>query len=133
MAEIQIEGAPAGAQTTSGGQYRLVVNSDGSINTAISGNTGAVANTTYTTVQVSPTGTAGTLIAASATRKVLMLRSLSTNTQSVWIGAATVTATTGFELKPGEQIVFTGADVPVTLMQAITTSGTQVIVVTTGV
>lgn len=128
----EIQGVPAGTQTSLGGGYRLVVNQDGSLNTS-GVTTGSVANTTYTTVQVSPTGTAGTLIAASATRKVLMLRALSTNTQSVFIGAATVTATTGWELKPGEQQVFTGADVPVHLLQAISTSGTQTVIVTTGV
>lgn len=95
--------------------------------------TAAVGNTTYTTVQVSPTGTAGTLIAAGATRKVLILRALASNSQSVWVGAATVTATTGMEFPPGAEKAFTGADVPVHLLQAITTSGTQVMVVTTGV
>lgn len=94
---------------------------------------GAAGNTTYTTVQVSPTGTAGTLIAASATRKVLILRALAANTQSVWVGAATVTAATGMEFPPGSEKAFTGSDVPVHLLQAITTSGTQVMVVTTGV
>lgn len=99
----------------------------------ISGNTGGVAATTYTTVQVSPTGTAGTLIAADAARKVLGLQALSANSQSVFIGKATVTTTTGFELKPGAEKWFTGSDVPVALMQAISTSGTQTVIVTTGV
>lgn len=104
-------GVTAGALNTSGGQS---------------------ANTTYVTTQVSVTGVAATLIAAVAGRKFLLLQSLSANTQSVWIGAATVTTVTGFELKPGAEKWFSAADVPVHLLQAISTSGTQTIVVTVG-
>ena len=83
-------------------------------------------------VQVSVTGAAATLLAAlppGSARVGLMLRSLSTNTQSVFIGPATVTVTTGMELKPGETISFLPGEVPVNLVQGISTSGTQVVIV----
>lgn len=91
---------------------------------------GVVANSTYVTTQVSVTGAAATLIASAAGRKMLLLQALAANTQSVWIGAATVTTVTGFELRPGAEKWFTAADVPVHLLQAISTSGTQTVVVT---
>lgn len=80
-------------------------------------------------VQVSVTGTAGTLAAANASRRGLAFRSLSSNTQSVFYGPATITATTGMELKPGEVATFLPGEVPTNLVQAISTSGTQVIIV----
>lgn len=79
--------------------------------------------------QVTVTGTAGTLIAALPSRKGCTFRSLSTNTQSVWIGPATVTTTTGQELKPGEVMVFNPGEAPNNLLQAISTSGSQIIIV----
>lgn len=117
MSHLTIEGDPAGVP----------------VPVSISANSGSVANTTYTTVQVSPTGTAGTLIAADPARKVLGLRALASNSQSVWVGKATTTVATAMEFPPGSEKWFTGSDVPVHLLQAITTSGTQVMVVTTGV
>ena len=83
-------------------------------------------------VQVSVTGSATTLLAAlppGSARAGLMLRSLSTNTQSVFIGPATVTVTTGMELKPGETMSFLPGESPVNLLQAISASGTQVVIV----
>lgn len=83
-------------------------------------------------VQVSVTGVATTLLAAlppGTARAGLTLRSLTTNTQSVFVGASGVTLVTGMELKPGETMSFLGGEGPVNLVQAIATSGTQVIIV----
>lgn len=80
-------------------------------------------------VQVAVTGSATLLIAADPTRAGLVLRSLSANTQSVFYGPATVTTTTGMELKPGEIATFVPGEAPNNLIQAISTSGTQTIIV----
>lgn len=80
-------------------------------------------------VQVTVTGTAGTLIAALPSRKGCTFRALTGNTQSVWIGPATVTATTGMELKPGEVMTFNPGEAPNNLLQAISTSGSQIVIV----
>lgn len=94
---------------------------------------GGVAGTTYAaSVQVTATGTPGTLASASSTRKVLILQALPTNTASVFYGPATVSATTGDMIQPGQKIVLTGSDVPLNLTQVVSASGSQVVIVTTG-
>ena len=83
-------------------------------------------------VQVSVTGAATQILAAlppGSVRSSLTIRALSTNTQSVFIGPATVTLVTGMELKPGETLSFLPGEAPVNLLQAISTSGTQVIII----
>lgn len=80
--------------------------------------------------QVSVTGTIGDLLVAGS-YEVVMFRALSANTQSVWWGPAGVTTTTGMELKPGETVVFDGTSVPVNLIRALSTSGTQIVIVMT--
>jgi hypothetical protein len=79
--------------------------------------------------QVTVTGAAGTLIVANAARKGLTIRSLSTNTQSIFIGPAVVTTTTGMEIKVGETAWFSPGEVPTNLVQAISASGSQTIIV----
>ena len=70
------------------------------------------------TGQVAPTGTAGTLLAARETRKVVTF--VNRGTVDVYIGPATVTTANGILLSPGESI-----DIQTTaLVQAITPAGT---------
>lgn len=81
-------------------------------------------------IQVTVTGTIGDLMAAAgAIRKGLIFRSLSANTQSVFIGPAGVTLTTGMELKPGETMTFLPGEVPTNLIRALSTSGSQTVIV----
>lgn len=74
---------------------------------------------------VSVTGTAGTLIIADANRKLLMIRADSANTQSCYYGPATVSSTTGMEIKAGEVHILDAGGAPINLVQAISASGTQ--------
>lgn len=76
-------------------------------------------------IVVSVTGTAGTLIAANPSRKSLMIRADAANTQSCYYGPATVSSTTGMEIKAGEIHTFSVGEVPDNLIQAISASGTQ--------
>lgn len=80
-------------------------------------------------IQVTATGSAGTLIAANATRRGLSIRALSANTQSCFYGPATVSATTGMEIKPGEIHSFDPGEVPGNLIQCISASGSQTLIV----
>lgn len=81
-------------------------------------------------VQVIVTGTAGTLLAPiSATRRGCIFRAATANTQSIFWGPATVTATTGTELKAGECAFFFPGEIPGNLIQAISASGSQVVTV----
>ena len=76
------------------------------------------AGTAVATGQVAPTGTAGTLLAARETRKVVTF--VNRGTVDVYIGPATVTTANGILLSPGESI-----DIQTTaLVQAITPAGT---------
>lgn len=79
--------------------------------------------------QVTATGSAGTLIVANAARRGLTIRALSANTQSCFYGPATVSATTGMEIKPGEIHSFDPGEAPVNLVQAISASGSQTLIV----
>jgi hypothetical protein len=79
--------------------------------------------------QVTVTAVAGTLSAANAGRKGLTYKALDSNTQSVWFGPATVSSTTGMELKPGAAAFFLPGEVPTNLVQAISTSGSQIVIV----
>lgn len=74
---------------------------------------------------VSVTGTANTLIGANSTRKGLMIRADVANTQSCYYGPATVTASNGMEIRPGEIHTFNPGEGPTNLIQAISASGTQ--------
>lgn len=123
-----ITGKPAGTQTSGDGEYTLAVNQDGSINAATS--TAGVGVTYAAASQVSVTGTAGTLLAAGSF-EVVIFRALQSNTQNVFWGPATVTATTGMLLAPGEEQILDGTSVPVNLIQAISQSGTQTVIVMT--
>lgn len=76
-------------------------------------------------IVVSVTAVAGTLILANGSRKCLMIRSDTANTQSCYYGPATVTSSTGMEIKPGEVHTFLISEVPTNLIQVISASGTQ--------
>lgn len=73
---------------------------------------------TTTTGQVSPTGTAGTLLAARSLRRQVTF--YNDGDRTVWIGPATVTTANGFPLLPGAAITLQST----ALVQAITASGT---------
>lgn len=76
------------------------------------------ASTAFATGQVTPTTTAGTLLAARDTRKTVTFTNL--GTQTVYVGPATVTTANGFPLAPGAAI-----DMPTTaLIQCIIATGT---------
>ena len=79
--------------------------------------------------QVTVTGSIGDLIAANAARRGLIFRALSSNTQSVFYGPAGTTLTTGMEIKPGETFSFLPGEVPTNLVRALSTSGSQVVIV----
>jgi hypothetical protein len=101
--------------TTPGSTDAITISSPGSLSAA---------------VQNAVTTTAGTVLTAGAYRSV-MLRNLSTSASSVFIGPATVTATTGMEIKPGEFLSFGAGECPSNLVQGITASGTATLIVQT--
>lgn len=79
---------------------------------------GEIGATGYATGQVTPTTTAGTLLAARETRKYVVFRNR--GTQDVFIGPATVTTANGFALVPGGAITL----YLTALVQCIIASGT---------
>lgn len=72
--------------------------------------------------QVTTSTTAGTLLAARATRRVAFFKNHDAAI-TVYVGIATVTAGNGVELKPGESMPWYG----VGLVQVIAASGTPVV------
>ncbi len=75
-----------------------------------------------TTGQVTASGTAGTLVAARATRRSVLVRNTDA-ALSVYVGPATVTSANGMLLKAGESCPFTF----VGLIQVIAPSGSPVV------
>lgn len=93
--------------------------------------TDAAGTSTYALAsQVSVTGTIGDLLVVGI-YKVVIFRALTANTQSIFWGPAGVGLTTGMELKPGEEQILDGASAPVNLIRALSTSGTQTVIVMT--
>ena len=74
--------------------------------------------------QVSISSTEATVVAARNSRHSVVVQNLPTSAQPVFVGPATVTATTGIRLAPGDSVVmpFVGA------IEAITASGTATVV-----
>lgn len=102
-------------QTTSGS----TVQTDGSQKTQVTRITGAP---NLATGQVATSTTAGTLVAARATRRSVTIKNLHA-TITVYVGAPTVTASNGMEIKAGESLnIDTTA-----LVQVIAASGTPTV------
>jgi hypothetical protein len=75
-------------------------------------------------VQVSATGTAGTLIAANANRKQLIVQNIDT-AEYARIGIATVTTTTGIRIGPGATLILDSPYCPTALIQCIREGSTS--------
>jgi len=78
--------------------------------------------TTTATGQVTTSGSAGTLVAANATRRRAILKNTDT-TITVYVGPATVTTANGMPIKAGESIEWRGT----ALIQVIAASGSPVV------
>src|SRR6187200_604787 len=101
----------AGSGTTVGADERTINSTAVKVQRVVSEGGTAVA-----TGQVTPTGTAATLLAARETRKVATF--FNGCNMTVYIGPATVTTGNGFELQPGA-----GLSIPTTaLVQLIVAS-----------
>lgn len=93
----------------------------------------AIAGTTTlaAAAQVAMTATHATVLAAG-TYKTIMIRNLSSSVSSVFVGPATVTATTGMEIKPGEMLTFGIGECPSNLIDGICpAAGTATLIVQT--
>lgn len=98
----------------------MTVLRDGSQITQVKG--GPLGAPSYANNQVAASTTAGTLIAARATRRSVTIRNTDA-TITVYIGAATVTAGNGMPLKAGESINIDS----VALIQVLAASGTPAV------
>lgn len=76
----------------------------------------------YANGQVTTSTTEDTLLAARATRRKVIFKNLDT-TDSVYIGAATVTASNGYKLGPGQEITLEIT----TLIQAIASANSPIV------
>lgn len=105
-------------------KIRLIDNGDGTFSLSVSENPVAaqVGAANIATNQVALSVTAGTLVAARATRRSVMIKNLDPSIK-VYIGPATVTVANGMELKGGESVSVDW----VGLIQGIAASGTPTV------
>jgi hypothetical protein len=105
----------------SAGTQRFVLATDQpNLTTAL--NVKGAFSTTTATGQVTTSGSAGTLVAANATRRRAILKNTDT-TITVYVGPATVTTANGMPIKAGESIEWRGT----ALIQVIAASGSPVV------
>lgn len=117
LTDIAQQGATAGPLPS--GASTAALQTDGTQKVQVTRQIGAA---NYANGQVATSTTAGTLVAARATRRSVTIKNVDASI-TVYIGAATVTAANGMEIKAGQSInIDTTA-----LIQVIAASGTPAV------